>query len=250
MLKATIDGKTVELKPDQIEMPQGYALITPDSVPSGYLKQEAVDRIVSDRVTRAKTTALSEAIENQDFHSQVLAKYNITLENGKPKGVETANIDELKKQITLQTRAEVESEYKPKVAENRTLKGRVLRSELESAALKLGVKPDLLPLISRSYSEEFGIDKDGSVYLKDGNGFKIDGSGQYVTPEKWLAENKNKGAFPSFFNDAPQRGGSGAGQANGTSYTGNQKKSDFKTVVDKTRFIRSFGQEAYDTLPT
>ena len=53
MFTAEIDGKEVELSPDQIKAKEdGYGVITPDNVPKGYFNEEAVNKIVKDNVNK------------------------------------------------------------------------------------------------------------------------------------------------------------------------------------------------------
>ena len=51
MIKANIEGKEVELKPEDLKLGDGFALITPDNVPKGYFTQEALDNVVKDRLS-------------------------------------------------------------------------------------------------------------------------------------------------------------------------------------------------------
>ena len=56
MFIAQIDGKEVELKPDQIKAKdEGYAVVTPDNVPKGYFNEDAVNKIVKEMLIRPKS---------------------------------------------------------------------------------------------------------------------------------------------------------------------------------------------------
>jgi len=241
------ENKEIQVSPDSLKLPEGYALITPDNVPSGYLKQEAVDRIVGDRVISAKQKAVNEFIEDSSKHETILSKYGVTVKDGKAFGVESANLDELKRDITLKVRAEVENEFKPARGENKLLRERVIMTELKNSVLKTGVKPDLADLAMKSFKDDFGIDKDGNVLVRDNNGFKVDGAGNYVTAESYFLDKKKSDSFKSLFDVSAQRGvGAGnSGQSGNSAIT----KADLKTVIDKVNYISANGQEAYNKLP-
>ena len=242
----TPDNKEIQVEPTAIKLPDGYALVTPDSIPTGFLKQEAVDKIVGERVIHAKQKAVNDFIEDTSKHEAILSKYNIAIKDGKPVGVDSANIDELKRDITLKVRNELESEYKPSRTENRILKERVVMTELKNAAIKSGVKSDLADLAMKSFKDDFGIDTNGNVLVKDGQGFKVDASGNFVTAESYFLEKRKSDAYKSLF-DTSAQSGVGAGKPGATSpnFSNVKAKSDLKTDMDRVKYIKEYGQQAY-----
>src|SRR5690606_35987224 len=87
-IKATIDDKEVELTPDQLKLPEGYALITPDNVPKGYFTQEALNKTVQERLDRDRQTQREKLSKDEEFRKSILNELNISLDdNGQPKGL-------------------------------------------------------------------------------------------------------------------------------------------------------------------
>ena len=246
-ITVTIENKEVQIEESALKLPDGYALITPNTAPpQGFLKQEAVDAIVGQRVISAKQKAVSEFIEDQTKHEVILSRYGVAIKDGKAVGVADANIDELKKDITLKVRSEIEEAYKPAKSENKLLRDRVIMSEIQTSAIKAGVKQDLLELVTKSFKEDFAIDKNGNVLVKDAEGFKVDASGNFVTAENYFLEKRKSDSYKSLFDATAQRG---AGHGNANSGTANlssvKAKADLKDTVSKTKFISEFGYQAY-----
>jgi hypothetical protein len=50
MIKVKIDDQEHEVKPESLQLPEGYALIEPGKVPKGFFNQDALNEIVSERV--------------------------------------------------------------------------------------------------------------------------------------------------------------------------------------------------------
>lgn len=244
MFIATIEGKEVEIKPEQIKGSEGFAIVTPDSVPTGLVRQDAVDRIVAERVNKTKEKTISEVLEKTEFHEQILAKYNVSLKDGKVVGAENADVNEIKKEAYAKARIELEDKYKPAQGENKRLKSRVIETELKSSALANGVKPSLVGVVVKSYLDSFDLDKDGNVFEKDAQGFKMDNSGNFVTTDLYFKNLQKSDSFKDFFESRTQTG-SGASSGKSGDYSGISKKTDLKNNYEKTQFIKAHGAETY-----
>ena len=249
MFIATIEGKEVELSPEQIKgKSDGFAIVTPENVPSGFVKQDAVDRIVSDRVNKTKEKVQSELLEKTEFHEQILSKYNVTLKDGKAVGVEQADVNEIKREAYLKAQNDLETKYKPAQGENKRLKARVIETELKSAAIQAGVKPTLAHLVVKSYSESFDIDKDGNVFEKDKEGFKMGNDGNFVTAETYFKSLKTNDSYKDFFEAKTQTGSGAQGSGNRSGFSGITKKTELKNAYEKSQYIKVHGFDSYQQL--
>jgi len=211
MIKAKIDNKEIELKPDQLELGEGYGLITPDNVPKGYFNQDAVNNIVKENVNKVKEKTKSELIDDQSVHKSILSKYNVQLENGKPVGLKpTVDIDEVKKNVTK----EISEQYEEKLSKlNNELESRnksVINSSILSA-VNGQFKEDWTksfdgsdPLVIKQFAEKFTVDESGKAVLKDpeNGGVKFKGDGKPMTPQDYLLDESR---FGELFADKRQR---------------------------------------------
>ena len=82
------------------------------------------------------------------------------------------------------------------------------------------------------------IDKDGNVLVRDNNGFKVDGAGNYVTAESYFLDKKKSDSFKSLFDVSAQRGvGAGnSGQSGNSAITkADLKKSSFGELITRRK---------------
>ena len=249
MITVQVEGKEVQVSPDAIKLPDGYALVTPDSVPEGLMRQTVVESLIAQRVNTAKQSALKDAHADDVVKSKVLDSLGIRLdESGKPVGVVQADVDGLKKSIYKEVKEDFDKRSKPIERQNKVLAERALFGELKASASTAGVKDGLLDMFVRSYASEFGLDENGSVYLRDGDSFKIDPStGTNVTPSAWISNLRKDPTKADFFTNTQQRGTGSGSQA---SYVGAvTKKADLKNATDKSAYIAQHGSAAYLNLP-
>jgi len=248
MITVQVEGKEVQVQPDAIKLPDGYALVTPDSVPDGLMRQTVVESLIAQRVNTAKQSALKDAHADDVVKSKVLDSLGIRLdESGKPVGVQQADVDGLKKSIYKEVKEDFDKRAKPIERQNKVLAERALFGELKATATTAGVKEGLIDMFVRSYASEFGLDENGQVLLKDGDSFKLDTStGTHVTPSAWMSNLRKDPTKADFFTNTQQRG-VGASPATKAPVLG-VKKADLKDKQDKINFIAQYGYEAFSNL--
>ena len=248
MLTVQIDGKDVQVPLEAVKLPEGHHIITPDSVPAGYMKQEVAESLITSRIHQAKQSVLKDADKDEAVRSKVLEGLGIRIENGKPVGIEQANIDDVKRSIHKEVKSEFDKEYSPVKSQNKVLRSRVLQGELKAAAATAGVKPGLVDFFVKANSDLFDIDPEGRVLMKDGDGFKMDGNGSHINPVSWLDSAKKEATYADFFDNRQQRGMGGTSSSSVS--TGSVKsKADLKTTQAKSEFIAAHGSQAYINLP-
>jgi hypothetical protein len=246
MLTATIDGKEVQLAPDQIKFDEGYALITPDSVPTGYMKQSVAESLIAERANQAKASAIKDAHKDETVTNAVLSKFGIVLKDGKPEGVPTADLEAVKAKLHAEIKSQLDGEARPLRKENATLKKALVEGAIKEAAITAGMKPALVPMFAKTYAEQFGLDDNANVLLKDGDSFKLDpANGAHVNPMGYMDTLRKDASFQEFFTNRQQQGapfGSNPTTPNGF------KKSDMTDIDKKTQFIAQYGAEAFQNL--
>ncbi len=248
-IKAKIDDKEVELSPDQLELGEGYGLITPDNVPKGYFNQDAVNNIVKENVNKVKEKTKSELLEDQSVHKSILGKYNVQLgDDGKPVGLKpTVDVDEVKQNVTK----EISSQYEEKLNKlNSELENRnkaVIKSSILSAA-NGQFKEDWTksfdgdePLVVKQFEDKFTVDESGRAVLKDpeNGGVKYKGDGKPMTPQDYLLDESR---FGDLFADKRQRStGTNAGGGGGKKFTDEQieKMSDEEYSKHREDILKS-----------
>lgn len=237
MIKANIDGKEIELKPEDLQLGDGYGLITPDKVPSGYFTQDAFDKKIGE-ITKIKVDkAKDELKSDEDFKKSVLSDFNISLDdNGNPKGLKPDFDPDKWKQEQAKKLTEPYEE-KLKTAEQKLgqFKQGLVRAELLKSANGLFQEQYTKsftgsddPFVVKQFADQFDVDDDGNVARKDPQGgFEIVGDGKKVTPSVFFDQNKDK--FADLLKDNRQRSsGTSAGGSNGQNFTREQvsKMSD------------------------
>lgn len=248
MLTVTIEGKEHQVAPDSVKAPEGWAIVPPDADPSdfGLVRKTAMEAIIKDRVHQAKQSALKDAANDELVSQAVLSKYGVALKDGKPVGVEGANIDEIKQTLHKEIKANLEREYAPIRRENSQIKTNLVEQNLKTAAATSGVRKGLVDMVAKSYSSNFGIDGDGNIYQRDGDGFKLDGNGERVTPAKYFESIKKSTDYADLFDNTKQPGGYGG--TGGSGIPPATTKKDLKTREDKAAFINMYGRDAYEKL--
>jgi len=241
MIKANIDGKEVELSPDEIELGDGFALITPDNVPKGYFNEEAVNNIVKENVNKTKESVKSNLLEDEEFHKSILSRHNIQLgEDGKPKGLKpTVDVDEVKQNVTKELSSKYEKELdqlKNQIdSRNKAVIKNSIMSTVKGKYKEDWIKPfgDDEPLVIKQFADKFTVDENGNAVLKDNEngGVKYKGDGKPYTPQDYLLDESQ---FGELFSDKRQRG-------TGTSPAGNNS-----TRVFSEEEIANMGDDEYE----
>lgn len=215
-IKVNIDGETHEVEPSNLELGDGYALITPDSVPDGYFTQEALEQKIQDRIAKAKRNSEQDLLEDDSFHKKVLSKYNIILgEDGKPKGLKPeVDIEEVK----AQTAKQVSEDYEQKLDNTRQELSKIKKGKIAGDLLRAGnsyFEEQYLksftgaddPFVVKQFADQFDYDpKTGQTALldEDGESFAVDNKGDRITPEKFFESNAEK--LSDLYKDKRQRG--------------------------------------------
>lgn len=257
MFIATIDGKEVEISPSDLKpKEEGFGIITPDSVPDGYYRKEAMESKIQERIKKAKENAESDLLEDEGFNKRVLSKYGVQLDDeGKPKGIKTQeDLEQMKKSVAEQIKADYEDKIKQKDEKLNSLLGKGKKSSIIEAASKIGVDGKYLeplveggsPYLVREVEDQFEWnDEIGDYALKDTDGtFAVDGNG-FVTAEKFFQKNTEK--FKHMLKDQRQRGANFNGQ--GKPGEGQPKGDPTKWKREqKLDYIEQHGREGYEKL--
>jgi len=249
MIKAKIDDKEVELRPDQLQFGEGYALITPDKVPDGYYNEDAVQKRIQERVERAKKDARTALTDDKSFHETVLSSYNISLgDDGKPKGLKPdVDVEEVKKNLTK----EISSQYETQINEFKEKLTNRDKAVIESSILSAvsGVyKDDWVkpygdkPLVVKQFNDRFTVDEKGNAVVKsDDGGIRYKGDGSPMTAKDYLLSDE----FAELRKDQRQNG-SGFGEGStGTTAVGNPKEW---SVKQKNAYVEKHGVDGYKQL--
>jgi hypothetical protein len=253
MIKANIDGNEVELKPDQLQLGEGYALVTPDSIPDGLYKEEAVQAKVQERVKNLKQEIKDKEnslLNDDEFSKRVLSKYNIALDaDGNPKGLDTVD----KKAIQDEIRTNIAQEYDSKIEQKdqtiQQLLNKSLEADIVDGANQIGVDADYLkpriegskPYVVKEFSDHFKYNEDINAFaqVKDGD-FVIDSEG-LVTVNRFF--NKNKESLSGILADQRQGGSDFGGGGN----PGASSPSDILSwkSKQKSEYIAKHGADKY-----
>jgi hypothetical protein len=236
-LKVKIGDDIHEVERDAIELPENIHFLTPDSVPKGYFTQAAFDQKIAE-ITRSKLDkARTELESDNEFHKQILGKYNINIgEDGKPTGLKSDFDPEKWKSEQARKLTEPLEQEKAKLSEQlERFKVGMKKAEILKHATGL-FKPEYVqsftgqddPFVVKQFGDAFDIDENGMVALKDTDGtFAVDNTGGRITPDKYFKSNADK--FATLLADQRQRGpGAGGGTPAGGRFTDEQieKMSD------------------------
>jgi hypothetical protein len=248
MLTVTIEGKDVQVSPDAIKAPDGWAIVSPDSEPpAGLVRQSAMDAIIKERVHRAKQSTLKEAVDLDEVQTAVLTKHGITLQDGKPVGLGGADVNEIKRTIHKELKSEFDKEAGRIKKENESYRNATITAEIRNAATASGVKKGLVDLVAQSFMSEFTVGDNFIVGVKDADGLKLGTDGKPITPSSFFESMKKDPNRVDLFDMTAQKGGYGGQNPNNPS-SANIKRADLKTPTDKARFINEHGLEAFYTL--
>lgn len=253
MFIAQIDGKEVELKASDLKPKEGYAIITPDSVPDGYYSEQALQQKIKDRTKNTAENAVEEALDKPEFQKRILDKYGISLDKeGKPKGLKPdVDVDEVKRTVAEQIKTEYEAKLNQLQSSLDGFKSKGLTGAIVGGANKIGIDGKYLeplveggsPYLVKELSDQFAWnDEIGDYALKDKDGtFAVDGNG-FVTTQKFFEKNTEK--FKHMLKDQRQRGSNFSGQ--GLTSNGKPKGNPAEWKRDvKLKFIEENGHDGY-----
>lgn len=253
MFIANIDGKEVELKPDQIKAKdEGYGVITPGNVPDGYYTESALQNKISERAKRAKEDARKAYLDDKEFHRDVFSKYDVSLDDeGKPKGLKPdVDIEQVKQSVAERLKNEYEQKLQSKDQKLTSLLSKGKKSSIIEGAQRIGIDSRYLepvieggsPYLVKEVEDSFDWNDEINDYaLKDKDGtFAVDGNG-FITAQKYFEQNTDR--FKHMLKDQRQRGsGFGSGGVGGSTPKGNPSKWDTPTKLD---YISKNGKDGY-----
>ena len=252
-MKVTIDGKQHEIEPSQLELDEGFALITPDKVPDGYFTQKALESKIQTRLSKAEENAKEKLADDTSFHNKILDKYGVQLDgDGNPKGLKpTVDIDEVKQNVAERVKKEYEDKIGKLQSTVDNFKTKGLTSSIVDGANKIGIDGKYLeplveggsPYLVKELSDKFDWNPEiGEYALKEADGtFAVDGNG-FVTTNKFFEQNQEK--FKHMLKDNRQRGSNFSGQGNPNPSKPKGNPSEWKREA-KLKYISEHGQEGY-----
>ena len=233
-IKVKIGDDVHEIERDAIELPENTHLVTPDNVPKGYFTQAAFDTKIAE-ITRSKLDkARAELESDNDFHKQILGKYNVSLgDDGKPTGLKPDfDPEKWKSEQARKLTEPLEAKNNQLNEQLSQFKQGLKKAEILKHATGL-FKPEYVqsftgqddPFIVKQFGDAFDVDDNGMVALKDSDGtFAVDNTGARITPDKYFKANTDK--FANLLADQRQRGpGAGGGTPAGGRFTDEQIKN-------------------------
>lgn len=248
-IKARIEDKEYEFSPDQLELPEGFKLVSPGNVPDGFYTNETVQKMIGDRLKNTKENTRSELEADKDFHKRIFSSYNISLDDeGKPKGLKPIkDVDEIRKEVT----GEISGQYEEKLKQYQEKLSKRDEAVVESAILSAvngHYKDELVksfdgekPLVVDKFRSRVGVDEDGRPYVKNEKGekmFKGDGD---MTVTDYLLDEKR---FGELMKDKRQKG-SGFGEG-GTGDSAPSGPPMEWTLKQKLAYIEKHGKDGYE----
>ena len=252
MIKAKINDEIIELTPEQLQMPDGWGIVTPDKVPKGYFTQEALDSKIAD-ITKTKVDkAKQELMADAEFKKNVLSEFNISLdESGKPKGLKPDfDPDQWKQEQAKRLTEPLQNQLAQTQEQLGKFKNGMVKAEILKAANGLLKKEYLQsftgsddPFVVKQFGEMFDVDETGTVAAKDPDGtWAIDGNAGRMTPERFFEVHRDK--FTHLYEDKRQRGSGANPGGGGQTFTEEQvaKMSDDEYAQHREAILKSAGQ--------
>lgn len=248
MIKVKIDEKEYELTPEQLELGEGYGLITPDNVPKGYLTQELFDAKVQERIEKVRKKTEEELLADPSYEKRILDKFQISLgEDGKPKGLKAdVDVDEIRSKLTQELSGKYETQLKD-LQDNISNRDKSVISNAILNAIQ-GEFEDIwldsvdgeTPLGVEKFAGRFKVDSSGREYAVDDEGntlFKNDGK-----PMRAKDYFSDASKFERYMKDKRQRGsGFNGGNPNGNPNQGLKRMSI--SPQEKAKMFESWRKE-------
>lgn len=247
-LQVNIDGESRELDFGEVELPEGYDLVSPDNASSkGYFTQAQLNAKVKEINKSKVSKAKKDLSDDQDFHREIFENYGIELDDdGNPTGLKPeVDIDQVKQNLSSKLSEKYEKQLSEKENQASTLKNRLIEQSILSATKGLW-KDDFTshhdngrvkPIVVKQFGDLFDVDENGNIALKDssGEGFEMGPKGQHISPEDYL---NNQEKFGGYMKDKRQgaSGYQGSGQHKGKrTYTQNEIKNMSDAEYEKNR---------------
>lgn len=177
------EGQTIEVEVD--------GLVPESEVDAGYIPKAKVDQIVADAKKKATRSALTGALNDDDFKKQALTHWNIdpTKLGGSGGAVTDEQMAAIVRDVEAKKVKPLELLLEQAKTGTASLQRRVLQKSIVAAARAAGVKPEFLdvlpggrePAIVTMVESAFGLhDEDGEFYVKKSGG----GDGFEISPSK------------------------------------------------------------------
>lgn len=164
---------------------------------------------------------------------------------------EKGNVEKIK-QHHLQEKAKLEEQFQGKISElQSSLEKAVIDTQLTSAMSELGAKAKFLtPLIRDKVKLEKNDAGDHVARVLDDDGtYRLNRSGDYMTPKEFIAELREEEEYGIFFNARGQSGsGTQSAPTQGKKPVANKPRSQF-SQAERKAFIKENGWDAWDNLP-
>jgi len=244
MIKVKIGDDIHEVSIDQLELGDNQVLIDRNNPPKGFFTQKALDETVQQRLSKEQEKVRNNLRDDKKFHSEILGAYNISLDdNGNPKGLKP----DFDPQDWIKNKSqEITKPLKEELENFKTKYDRAKRARIEDAILAStkGLFQDqftksiddgkVKPIVVNQFRDLFDEDDNGQIVLKDADGnYAIDGSGNRITPDKYLT---NSEKFGDWMIDKRQRG---SGFQNGASGSGQRFTQDQIAKMSESEYERN-----------
>jgi hypothetical protein len=198
MPKVKIGDETHEVDVSAIQLDENQLIIDRENPPSGLFTQKALDEKVKDISRKKIEKAKQELADDEDFHKQVLSRFNISLDDrGKPTGLKPDfDPDEWKrsqaKELTRPLQQQVETlQTKYERAKRARIEDKILaatKGVYDERFTKPGDNGKVRPIVVNQFRDMFDEDDNGEIRLREGDGFAVDSNGDPITPDKYLTD--------------------------------------------------------------
>lgn len=223
-MKVTIDGTVHEIQVSDLELDDNQLIVDKANPPSGLFTQEALDEKIKQRLAKEPEKIRASLKEDQDFHKEILSRFNISLdEKGQPKGLKPDfDPEEWKREKVKELTQPYETKLSEKERKLNSFKKGLIRAEIMKSASGIFDEPytkSILnddPYVVKQFSDRFDVDDNGNVLLTDKDGgFFVANDGTNVNPSKFFEMNAKD--FEGLLKDNRQKG---SGFQNGSSGNG------------------------------
>lgn len=249
MNKATVstpDGQTIEVELSAIKLPEGVQVIEEGQVPAGYVKQEVMDASIEKRLQRHKSSLKKDAEYIREIIEENVQGIQFD-DNGRPvvpKASKEVDIDALREQIIREVKTPLEGELSTLKQSNTRLLESKRRGDIMQAAIKYGVREDMLKPVSTvpgapSFWEnmvagQYGYSPEHDAFaVSEGEGFALNPNGTREMPlltiDAHMALLKKDPAYSNFFKVEGQKGSNFSQDAGSPAVGGNVSRDAFST---------------------
>lgn len=236
-ITVNIDGTAHQVEPSDLDLPEDYALVTPDNVPEGYYTKEAMESKIQDRLSSALQNKEQELLGNEKFQRKVLTQRGIVLDDdGNPKGLKPeVDVDEIRESTAKQVSEDYEEKLSDLQKELEARNEAVIESAIMEAASG-NFREDWTksfdngkPLVVKQFKDRMGVDENGEPYVKDESGEKMYKGDGVMRPKDYLLDEKR---FGELMKDKRQRS-SDFGKGGETKRPGTYTQEDIRAMSDE-----------------